>query len=157
MSLFLMILCAVVCAFAGIGYVLFVELYSWFPGANPDFCKKYGTNQKKGTALAFGCGMPFLIMMISAAIESANIYACMFVFGIIFAIIFFIVHSKSKKINESSKIFKILGVLCILISILGMRNKLSVLINWIWAYCTYSTSLRLLFQLSKYPKKGRIE
>ena len=44
-----------------------------------------------------------------------------------------------------------------LISILGMRNKLSVLINWIWAYCTYSTSLRLLFQLSKYPKKGRIE
>ena len=44
-----------------------------------------------------------------------------------------------------------------LISILGMRNKLSVLINWIWAYCTYSTSLRLLFQLSKYPQKGRIE
>lgn len=44
-----------------------------------------------------------------------------------------------------------------LISILGMRNKLTVLINWIWAYCTYSTSLRLLFQLSKYPKKGRIE
>ena len=44
-----------------------------------------------------------------------------------------------------------------LISISGMRNKLSVLINWIWAYCTYSTSLRLLFQLSKYPKKGRIE
>ncbi len=44
-----------------------------------------------------------------------------------------------------------------LISILGMRNKLTVLINWIWAYCTYSTSLRLLFQLSKFPKKGRIE
>ena len=41
-----------------------------------------------------------------------------------------------------------------LISILGMRNKLSVLINWIWAYCTYSTSLRLLFHPTKYPKKS---
>lgn len=40
-----------------------------------------------------------------------------------------------------------------LISILGMRNKLSVLINWIWAYCTYSTSLRLLFHPTKYPLK----
>ena len=42
-----------------------------------------------------------------------------------------------------------------LICILGMRNKLSVLINWIWAYCTYSTSLRLLFHPSKYPLKKR--
>ena len=41
-----------------------------------------------------------------------------------------------------------------LISILGMRNKLSVLMNWIWAYCTYSTSLRLLFHPTKFPKKG---
>ena len=40
-----------------------------------------------------------------------------------------------------------------LISILGMRNKINVLINWIWAYCTYSTSLRLLFHPTKYPKK----
>lgn len=38
-----------------------------------------------------------------------------------------------------------------LISILGMRNKLSVLINWIWAYFTYSTSLRLLIRPTKYP------
>ena len=38
-----------------------------------------------------------------------------------------------------------------LISILGMRNKLTVLINWIWAYCTYSTSLRLLVRPTKYP------
>lgn len=43
-----------------------------------------------------------------------------------------------------------------LISILGMRNKLSVLINWIWSYCTYSTSLRLLSFPSKFPiKKNR--
>lgn len=41
-----------------------------------------------------------------------------------------------------------------LISILGMRNKLTVLINWIWAYCTYSTSLRLLFLPTKFPTKS---
>ncbi|MDE7381810.1 MAG: NAD(P)/FAD-dependent oxidoreductase [Muribaculaceae bacterium] len=38
-----------------------------------------------------------------------------------------------------------------LISILGMRNKINVLLNWIWNYCTYSTSLRLLFRPTKYP------
>lgn len=42
-----------------------------------------------------------------------------------------------------------------LISILGMRNKLSVLINWIWSYCTYSTSLRLLMHPDKYPLRRR--
>ncbi|WP_300859248.1 NAD(P)/FAD-dependent oxidoreductase, partial [uncultured Duncaniella sp.] len=31
-----------------------------------------------------------------------------------------------------------------LISLLGMRSKLSVLINWIWAYFSYNTALRLL-------------
>lgn len=38
-----------------------------------------------------------------------------------------------------------------LISILGMRNKISVLINWIWAYFNYSTSLRLLIRPSDLP------
>lgn len=42
-----------------------------------------------------------------------------------------------------------------LISILGMRNKLTVLINWIWAYCTYSTSLRLLMHPNRYPLRRR--
>lgn len=42
-----------------------------------------------------------------------------------------------------------------LISILGMRNKLSVLMNWIWAYCTYSTSLRLLIHSNRYPLRSR--
>lgn len=42
-----------------------------------------------------------------------------------------------------------------LISILGMRNKISVLMNWIWAYCTYSTSLRLLIHSNKYPLRSR--
>lgn len=38
-----------------------------------------------------------------------------------------------------------------LISILGMRNKLHVLINWVWNYLTYSTSLRLLLRPTRYP------
>lgn len=38
-----------------------------------------------------------------------------------------------------------------LISILGMQNKLSVLVNWFWNYIFYSTSLRLLLRPTKYP------
>ena len=38
-----------------------------------------------------------------------------------------------------------------LISILGVRTKVTVLLNWIWNYCTYSTSLRLLMRPVKYP------
>lgn len=38
-----------------------------------------------------------------------------------------------------------------LMSILGMRNKLSVLVNWCWNYIFYNTSLRLLLRPSKYP------
>ena len=42
-----------------------------------------------------------------------------------------------------------------LISLLGMRNKLTVLINWIWAYFTHNTSLRLLIHTTKYPLRSR--
>lgn len=38
-----------------------------------------------------------------------------------------------------------------LISIMGMRNKINVLLNWVWNYLTYSTSLRLLLRPAKYP------
>lgn len=38
-----------------------------------------------------------------------------------------------------------------LMSILGMRNKLSVLSGWLWNYIFYSTSLRLLLRPAKYP------
>lgn len=38
-----------------------------------------------------------------------------------------------------------------LISILGMRNKLSVLVNWFWNYMFYNTSLRLLLRPAKFP------
>lgn len=40
-----------------------------------------------------------------------------------------------------------------LISILGLRNRISTLINWIWAYFTYSTSLRLVLRPQKYPRR----
>lgn len=38
-----------------------------------------------------------------------------------------------------------------LLSILGMRNKATVMLNWIWNYFNYSTSLRLLLRPTKYP------
>ena len=38
-----------------------------------------------------------------------------------------------------------------LISILGMRNKMSVMMNWFWNYIFYSTSLRLLLRPTKFP------
>lgn len=44
-----------------------------------------------------------------------------------------------------------------LISIFGARNKISILINWIWAYFTFGSSLRLLFQsddVNKNKHKG---
>lgn len=40
-----------------------------------------------------------------------------------------------------------------LISILGMRNKANVLLNWTWNYLTYSTSLRLLLRPKKFPER----
>ncbi len=42
-----------------------------------------------------------------------------------------------------------------LISLLGMRNKVTVLINWVWAYFTYNTSLRLLILPDRYPLRHR--
>lgn len=38
-----------------------------------------------------------------------------------------------------------------LMSLLGMRNKVTVLLNWTWNYFNYSTSLRLLLRPTKYP------
>lgn len=40
-----------------------------------------------------------------------------------------------------------------LISIVGVRNKINVLLNWSWNYFTYSTSLRLLLRPVKYPMR----
>ncbi|MDE6753527.1 MAG: NAD(P)/FAD-dependent oxidoreductase [Muribaculaceae bacterium] len=38
-----------------------------------------------------------------------------------------------------------------LLSLLGMRNKVIVFLNWVWNYFTYSTSLRLRLLPTKYP------
>lgn len=38
-----------------------------------------------------------------------------------------------------------------LISLLGMRNKAVVLLNWIWSYFTFSSSLRLILRQSSNP------
>lgn len=40
-----------------------------------------------------------------------------------------------------------------LLSILGMRNKTVVLLNWTWQYFTFSSSLRLILRPSRYPDK----
>ncbi len=42
-----------------------------------------------------------------------------------------------------------------LISLLGMRNKLTVLITWAWSYVNYSSSLRLLLHPTRYPLRSR--
>lgn len=42
-----------------------------------------------------------------------------------------------------------------LVSLLGMRNKLTVLINWIWAYFTYGTALRIIIRSTRYPLRSR--
>ncbi|MDE6144320.1 MAG: NAD(P)/FAD-dependent oxidoreductase, partial [Muribaculaceae bacterium] len=40
-----------------------------------------------------------------------------------------------------------------LLSLLGMRNKATVLLNWMWNYFTYSSSLRLLLRPTRYPER----
>lgn len=42
-----------------------------------------------------------------------------------------------------------------LISLLGMRNKITVFINWVWEYFTYSSSLRLLILPTRLPQRQR--
>ncbi len=42
-----------------------------------------------------------------------------------------------------------------LLSLLGMRNKATVMVNWTWAYFTYGTSLRMLFYPTRYPRRKR--
>lgn len=42
-----------------------------------------------------------------------------------------------------------------LMSLLGMRNKVSVFIDWIWNYVTYSSSTRVLMHTAKYPLRKR--
>lgn len=41
-----------------------------------------------------------------------------------------------------------------LISLLGMRNKFVVMINWTWSYFTFSSSLRLMLRPGRYPLRS---
>lgn len=38
-----------------------------------------------------------------------------------------------------------------LMTLMGMRNKISVMINWVWNYFSHNSSLRLLLRPTKYP------
>lgn len=42
-----------------------------------------------------------------------------------------------------------------LMSLLGMRNKITVFITWVWSYFTYSSSVRLLLHPNRYPLRER--
>ena len=61
-----------------------------------------------------------------------------------------------KKIHLNGFIAWLAWMFIHLISLLGMRSKLSVLLNWVWAYFSYNTALRLLLAGSKYPLRGRM-
>lgn len=39
-----------------------------------------------------------------------------------------------------------------LVTLLGMRNKVAVFLNWMWSYWTYSSSLRLILRPSSLPR-----
>lgn len=57
------------------------------------------------------------------------------------------------KLKLSGRLAWLIWMFIHLLSILGMRNRLNVLMNWVWNYFTYSTSLRLLFRPTKYPER----
>lgn len=40
-----------------------------------------------------------------------------------------------------------------LMSLLGMRNKINVMLNWIWNYFNYNSSLRLLLRPTRFPMR----
>lgn len=40
-----------------------------------------------------------------------------------------------------------------LVTLLGMRNKIVVFINWIWSYVGFATSLRMILKPTGYPKE----
>lgn len=42
-----------------------------------------------------------------------------------------------------------------LLSLLGMRNKITVFITWVWSYFTYSSGARLLIHPDRYPLRQR--
>ncbi|MDE6358093.1 MAG: hypothetical protein K2L29_00675 [Duncaniella sp.] len=39
-----------------------------------------------------------------------------------------------------------------LVSLMGMRSKMSVLLNWTWSYFTYNSALRILLRAPRQPE-----
>lgn len=60
-----------------------------------------------------------------------------------------------KHIHMSGWIAWVAWMLVHLMSLLGMRNKLTVLITWAWAYFTYSSSVRFMIHVTRYPLRHR--
>lgn len=58
-----------------------------------------------------------------------------------------------KKIRIQGFVAWLLWLFVHLRSILGVRNKVVVLLNWVWNYFNYNQSLRMIF----YPKKAKVE
>lgn len=60
------------------------------------------------------------------------------------------------KLHFDGRIAWLMWMFVHLMSLLGMRNKAVVLINWTWNYFTFSSALRLLLRPAKYPLKSEI-
>ncbi|MDE6157472.1 MAG: NAD(P)/FAD-dependent oxidoreductase, partial [Muribaculaceae bacterium] len=55
------------------------------------------------------------------------------------------------KIHLSGRLAWFAWLFVHLMTLLGMRNRTVVFINWMWNYFTFSAGLRLLFRPDKYP------
>ncbi|MDE6134931.1 MAG: NAD(P)/FAD-dependent oxidoreductase [Muribaculaceae bacterium] len=55
------------------------------------------------------------------------------------------------KAHLSGRMAWIAWLIVHLMSLLGMRNRAVVLIDWIWNYCTFSSGLRLIMRPDRYP------
>lgn len=58
-----------------------------------------------------------------------------------------------KKISMAGPLAWFAWMMIHLISLLGMRNRILVFINWVWNYFSYSTSLRLLLRPTRFPAR----
>lgn len=58
-----------------------------------------------------------------------------------------------KNINIGGRMAWIMWMAVHLMSLLGMRNKITVFVTWIWAYFTYSSSTRLLLKVTRWPRR----
>lgn len=58
------------------------------------------------------------------------------------------------KIHLSGYIAWFAWIVVHLLSLLGMRNRAVVLINWTWSYFTFATGLRLLMRPDRYPLRA---